>query len=700
MAVPVLIFGLGGTGGEVTNSFAKLISERAKKSDVKTIAIDTDRSEVDSLGSVDERIVLGEPKDINMDQLARESEWFPFDRWPRSGRDAAAGRIRPISAFLIREIEDNRRLIGERVNRILAKMRQDFAIDLLNVWIISSSGGGSGSGMFCDFAELITHILQNQRINYLMNGILILPTGLGFENVEKIGLPNSYALLNEIEFLSEKEGEELFNAIFPMGLPIAEDATTAFNSAKALIPLILEMMLYGEISIRPGVDLRNKGVMIDWTNFRRDVNASDDAEKGGRYYTFGYSELRFNREESIRYCKLRYEIEELEEKIEEEVQELAGVLKDRKEKIPKSEEEIDTIFLDQAWREREVTFKGNLHYQLSYFEEIKRRINERVGKDDREKESLKAAIKEMTNGSEEVNNYIKEVKSDWKKIFEKYERDIGKLGLNNLKNAVKDMNKKWTAKLGFNTELISTAKKVVEEVEKDLKEKQDRIDSIEKSIKDLRAVEELINVKYINQLSNEIEKTRGEIREKKKELEGVSLKEEKGYTESYPVFTRIGMEEWKFMDRIYEIHKTKDIGKLTLSEIIKEVETDRAVTDYARRRVAKMNEEFTGLKIPPEVQRQGHPFVWNIVACPDDDTVLGMINLDTGSVTGKIVLQLGDHKSDFHKTRWQFMKMVGGEPLEAVKELEALKKGYNEYPQKKGLFTYPDVFESLEKNGT
>ena len=58
MAKPTLIFGLGGTGGEIVDSFAKMISKRERKSDVKTIAIDTDRGELDSKVNIDERIAL------------------------------------------------------------------------------------------------------------------------------------------------------------------------------------------------------------------------------------------------------------------------------------------------------------------------------------------------------------------------------------------------------------------------------------------------------------------------------------------------------------------------------------------------------------------------------------------------------------------------------------------------------------------
>lgn len=694
MAVPVLIFGLGGTGGEVVDSFAKRISKRERKSDVKTIAIDTDRGELDSKVNIDERIALSEPGDIHMEQLAKETEWFPFDYWPRKGRHAAAGRMRPIPSFLVREVEKNRSTIRDRISKILARMRKEFTIDLMNIWIIGSPGGGSGSGMFCDVAEVIASIMDDHSFDYLINGILILPTGLGFENVEQIGRPNSYVCLNEIDFKNKEKN--LFDAIFLMGLPIAEDVSTAFKSAKGMVSLILEAMLYGEISLQPGADLRDKSVMIDWTNFVRDVNTSAEAEKGGRYYTFGYSELRFDREKCIQYCKTRSEIEELKKKTEEEVQELAGVLNKRKEDIPERVDKIDAIFLDQAWKDRQTVFKENLHYQLLYFEDIFGKVDVELKKDEKEKESVEGEIKEMKEGLEKANSYIKEVKSSWRKVFKEYGKNIEEIGLNNLQTAKKDMEE-WAKGLGFNIGLISTAKKAIGTIDNNIKEKEREKSSLEKRIKDLEDKEEFIRAKYVNELSKEIEEIRKEKEKKEEEIERTSLKEEKGYIKSYPIFKEIEMKKWEFLDKIYEIHKVKDISKLTLSEIIKEVETDKIVTDYARERVEKVDSEFARLKIPVGVKRQEHPFVWNIVACQDDDEVLGRVGLSDGSATGRIVHQLGKLKPDFHKTRWQFVKIVGGETLEALKELEDLREGYEEYPKKKELFCYPEVFESLEK---
>lgn len=104
----------------------------------------------------------------------------------------------------------------------------------MSVWIITSAGGGTGSGIFCDIARIAAEVLSDININFVLNGVLILPAGMGLDNVEEIGLVNSFALLSEIEYLDKNDGVDdlwgdkipyrpnngkLFNGVFLVGLP-------------------------------------------------------------------------------------------------------------------------------------------------------------------------------------------------------------------------------------------------------------------------------------------------------------------------------------------------------------------------------------------------------------------------------------------------------------------------------------------------
>lgn len=227
---PTLLIGLGGTGQKVLVQ----IKARFQKNygfvpkDIKFLAFDTDpNAEKASLGDKPitllpdrELINIGgiEPTQIlaNLDRHPAIAAWITEDkeRIPAQAIVAGAKQVRPLGRLsLFWKAETVYNKVQEAFNSLThldvdisdAINQQTSTITSLNVFIISSVCGGTGSGAVLDVAYLVRRALEQANISSsfcYINAVLALPSV--FPNVEKIGIDsNAFACLSELDYFME-----------------------------------------------------------------------------------------------------------------------------------------------------------------------------------------------------------------------------------------------------------------------------------------------------------------------------------------------------------------------------------------------------------------------------------------------------------------------------------------------------------------
>lgn len=231
---PTLVIGLGGTGHEVlvrlkarfTETFGSDIFKIVKllafdtADETKTITNNlgqpvslTKETELVNIGHVPVSSLLH-----NLDIHPTIRAWLP-DNMPVRSITAGAQAVRPLGRLALfyhfnHEADVKNRLLGmiqELGNIKLRGTVGEGAVIArsrgINVFIVCSVCGGTGSGTFLDAAYLVKQLIEFSGIRQefcFVNGILVLPQAFANVASNEI-LANSYAALRELEYFS-KEG--------------------------------------------------------------------------------------------------------------------------------------------------------------------------------------------------------------------------------------------------------------------------------------------------------------------------------------------------------------------------------------------------------------------------------------------------------------------------------------------------------------
>ncbi len=228
---PTLLIGVGGTGGEVLLRIRKKFFERSKEGRIDEIPIisylfiDTDVTDkhinMDYFEKAynfkqNERVnaTVGNYKRIieNLPNYPLIKRWWYPDQAYLSTNDidGGAGQIRAYSRLAFFE---NFEKIKNAINRAIgrcsgaeastkASKRSLKVSDNLNIYVIASLAGGTGSGMVIDLGYLLQHLnLSRCRTA----AFLVLPKIFNLN--EKRIFYNSYATLKELEYFSRREND-------------------------------------------------------------------------------------------------------------------------------------------------------------------------------------------------------------------------------------------------------------------------------------------------------------------------------------------------------------------------------------------------------------------------------------------------------------------------------------------------------------
>jgi hypothetical protein len=239
--VPTVLVGVGGTGVEVLSRVRRLVEEsygNLKKFPlISFLSIDTDKdykvSNPEAAGyplqdhekywaSVSGR----EVNDImsNMPKFPWIESWFPRELERNIGAlEAGAGQIRACGRFAFfynyHQIKARFNEACDRIKGHETLMLDEYDIrvnsNALNVFLVGSLSGGTGSGMILDLGYCIRNWLKGQG-SPLITAIVPMPNAFASIKVGDRVLANGYAALMELSYFSDYRTE--YVAQFSAGL--------------------------------------------------------------------------------------------------------------------------------------------------------------------------------------------------------------------------------------------------------------------------------------------------------------------------------------------------------------------------------------------------------------------------------------------------------------------------------------------------
>jgi len=224
---PSVIIGLGGTGKRVVMQIRKKLVEEHKSLAnmpiVAFIVLDTDE-EIVQLAGQESRVLLSsielQPNEVihstikgtqelnrNLHLYPHISEWL--DPFVLATGDSSHGAraIRSLGrlAFFLNypaicnAFEQARHRVSVVDNRSFMEKRGIVVDPGLNVYVVGSLCGGTGSGMFLDLAYMVKYFLRNEPITERI-GYLVLPGT--FEGIGQHVKANAYAAMKELNYYS------------------------------------------------------------------------------------------------------------------------------------------------------------------------------------------------------------------------------------------------------------------------------------------------------------------------------------------------------------------------------------------------------------------------------------------------------------------------------------------------------------------
>ncbi|MBI2943617.1 MAG: hypothetical protein HYY25_05405 [Candidatus Wallbacteria bacterium] len=242
--IPSLVIGLGGTGYQVVKILKRKYLDSAYFGNavpelIRMVTIDQDpnlEEKGEDLLTTHEKIYI--TADVgavvaNIEQHPYLKRWYPAHAvresiGPGAGQVRAVGRLR-----LFKNMDLLRNVLEDRLRKITDKKHIDAdgafrmakAKDAdINVFIVTSVGGGTGSGMFLDMAYIVREVFRREKKRAILHGYLFMPDALAGrtdEENERMNA-NGAAALRELDFFMDRK--ERFKAEYSDGFKISEQS--------------------------------------------------------------------------------------------------------------------------------------------------------------------------------------------------------------------------------------------------------------------------------------------------------------------------------------------------------------------------------------------------------------------------------------------------------------------------------------------
>ena len=215
-----LLLGLGGMGGRIVNNvMTELREDNIEIDDSKfcCAVFDTNTEDMDLLDAAGNGIhIIPTSKDKNIGSYLKAYEkdnikaWMPTStllrheemRWGTS-------QMRTMSRLAFYDVIQNRDILD--LEREIEKLLSGHEENYINVTIISSLAGGTGSGMLIQTALWVRDLLEDRNCTVTIRGILVLPEAL-IKCVRQVGndermrdkiCANAYATIRELNAITK-----------------------------------------------------------------------------------------------------------------------------------------------------------------------------------------------------------------------------------------------------------------------------------------------------------------------------------------------------------------------------------------------------------------------------------------------------------------------------------------------------------------
>lgn len=228
-SIPTIVIGLGGTGLKTVVSLKRKIHKDAGAL-LKFLCIDSDKNEVlinelepDEYLNVSVPGVSSIVGNLRSESAEFIRPWFPSNlNFKVVSGDEGAKQFRPMGrVYLFRNVDKVFNAIDMATKQLRAKFADvKIASKTINVYLISSTCGGTGSGMLLDVAYIVRKVIEEENaVPALIKGILFLPTAfhpfpISDEAEKKHIFANGYATLKEIDFYMNPNNESEYKVQF------------------------------------------------------------------------------------------------------------------------------------------------------------------------------------------------------------------------------------------------------------------------------------------------------------------------------------------------------------------------------------------------------------------------------------------------------------------------------------------------------
>jgi hypothetical protein len=219
---PTLLIGVGGTGSGIAHAvYNQVVASGLESNRIRAMAFDTDEKDQRDLRNLG-RVSGGKPTDTirfsTVDTIESlldrypdiEEDWFvvPRKTIPMGIRQMnllkGAGQIRMLTRLALTDALRNGSIesaIGGAIAEIMRHDNQTTPVNHINVLLVGSLAGATGSGSFLQLACLLADIAEAKNISVTTRGLFLMPdvyvnTGLPRDQVPNV-LANGYASFKE-----------------------------------------------------------------------------------------------------------------------------------------------------------------------------------------------------------------------------------------------------------------------------------------------------------------------------------------------------------------------------------------------------------------------------------------------------------------------------------------------------------------------
>ncbi len=295
-----ILIGFGGVGCSIVNKLKKILKDNIPQS-VDFIVIDSNDGVLNQCNEIpqERRIYLQVPP---AELIEREvGQWIDSRWWPKPGGGMGMQRISGKIMTALRSAG-----IDAVIREVCEDLKKKTTKEGYMITIVTTLGGGTGSGMFIDFAlNTREYIKQTFRVDATIFGIGILPA-----KSESLQKANAMAALKELHFLlsqRRQKGDKDYTNPFTLFFLTGRESLGTERDEELQSSLLHFIM---DISfVPPDKGQINVAGKEDWADLN-DFTAY--ATKGGNdsFATFGYYRVVFPAEKLVWYYHSEVELKQ------------------------------------------------------------------------------------------------------------------------------------------------------------------------------------------------------------------------------------------------------------------------------------------------------------------------------------------------------------------------------------------------------